>query len=77
MPLQQRREGLQSHQERTLFAEGPVGAVVWDAGSPPRATYLSANLDVLLGEPLARELRSGRPLRPSSTPTIRSCGAPA
>ena len=59
--LQQRREGLLSHQERTLFAEGPVGAVVWDNGSPPRATYLSANLDLLLGDALARELRSGRP----------------
>ena len=59
--LQQRREGMLSHQERTLFAEGPVGAVVWDAGTPPRATYLSANLDLLLGDALARELRSGRP----------------
>jgi diguanylate cyclase (GGDEF)-like protein/PAS domain S-box-containing protein len=59
--LQQRREGQVGHQERTLFADGPVGAVVWDAGTPPRLSYLSANLDALLGEVLARELRSGRP----------------
>ena len=59
--LRQRREGQLSQQERTLFADGPVGAVVWDAGSPPRLSYLSANLDALLGDVLARELRSGRP----------------
>lgn len=58
--LQQRQEGLLNHQEKTLFADGPVGAVVWDASSPPRATYLSANLGLLLGETLAHELRSGR-----------------
>ncbi len=59
--LAQHRERLQTQRERALFASGPVGALVWDTGVPPKPVYLSANLGEVLGEVLAEQLRSGKP----------------
>jgi len=54
-------ERQRTQQERELFSEGPVAAIVWDAVPPHRPHHLSANLEELLGEALASELRAGRP----------------
>lgn len=59
--LAQHRERRQTQRERTLFASGPVGAIVWDAAVPPKPVYLSANLRDILGEIVVEQLRAGKP----------------
>jgi diguanylate cyclase (GGDEF)-like protein/PAS domain S-box-containing protein len=71
-----RQARLQVEREHTLFSTGPVGAVVWDNQLPPRPTYLSDNLEHILGRRLADELRQGQDyvdiVHPEDRESVRS-----
>lgn len=61
--LRARHERLEAQRERTLFADGPVAAIVWDNHPQhPQITYRSPNLARVVGEDAQVLLDSGRTL---------------
>ena len=71
-----RQARMQAQQEHTLFSSGPVGAVVWDQGALTRPSYLSDNLQNVIGTRLASELRNNQPytsiVHPDDAEAVRS-----